>query len=475
MKKRIFSLALAFLLLFTMIPGYNASAAETNSTTSESSVISQWSLKDLVVGDAYGIYPLSWYNSNMKTSISQGKVDILLAGLRIKILESDCVTDNPDVIYKTSQNMTVEQVLKVYYSLLTTMKYNKELGFDQKTAISNLKKAGIYLGTDGEPKLTDRCSIEAACVYATRIITYVYDKFDAGSKGFLWETKNAGNTVYMLGSIHMASNSIYPMDKKILEAYQSSEALIEELNAFDTSGAMKVAELGVYTDGTTLKDHISEASYKETVTFAEKYGLAESFVSKCKPWYLYISFASLSYTSDGDTSEAQEAAALGIDRSFLIDAYLDNKPVMEVEGYEKQAQVLNGFSDKLAEYLLIQTIDSVNDSIDGKGNDTVDSLNSMLELWHKGDIESFLKSNTIDSEYDDLFTEEDKETIELLKEFNQKLFKQRDEGMANYIDNLLKGEGTHTYFIIVGSGHYVSDYSVLDRLKEKGYQITQIK
>ncbi len=51
----------------------------------------------------------------------------------------------------------------------------------------------------------------------------------------------------------------------------------------------------------------------------------------------------------------------------------------------------------------------------------------------------------------------------------------RDIGMAAYIDMLLKGEGSTTYFVVVGSGHFISAYSVLDILKEKGYEITQIK
>jgi len=38
--------------------------------------------------------------------------------------------------------------------------------------------------------------------------------------------------------------------------------------------------------------------------------------------------------------------------------------------------------------------------------------------------------------------------------------------MAHIIDDLLKSEGSTTYFIMVGAGHYISDYSVLEILKE---------
>jgi uncharacterized protein YbaP (TraB family) len=61
------------------------------------------------------------------------------------------------------------------------------------------------------------------------------------------------------------------------------------------------------------------------------------------------------------------------------------------------------------------------------------------------------------------------------KEYDEKFLIQRDDAMADYIDNLLKSEGNNTYFVIVGAAHYISDYSVIDRLEDKGYEITQIK
>jgi len=52
---------------------------------------------------------------------------------------------------------------------------------------------------------------------------------------------------------------------------------------------------------------------------------------------------------------------------------------------------------------------------------------------------------------------------------------QRDDNMAAYIDNLLKTEGNNTYFVVLGSLHYISDNSVIDRLVKAGYTIEQIK
>ncbi len=62
-----------------------------------------------------------------------------------------------------------------------------------------------------------------------------------------------------------------------------------------------------------------------------------------------------------------------------------------------------------------------------------------------------------------------------MKEFEDKLFTQRDNKMADYIDNLLKTKGSNTYFVVVGTAHCISEYNVIDRLKEKGYNVDSLK
>lgn len=60
-------------------------------------------------------------------------------------------------------------------------------------------------------------------------------------------------------------------------------------------------------------------------------------------------------------------------------------------------------------------------------------------------------------------------------EYYKALITKRDLKRANYIDNLLKSKDNKTYFVVVGALHYTSEYSVIDILKEKGYEIQQVK
>ncbi|MFV8830385.1 TraB/GumN family protein [Alkalihalobacterium sp. APHAB7] len=46
-----------------------------------------------------------------------------------------------------------------------------------------------------------------------------------------WEVNNDKTTVYLLGSFHNGSGNMYPMRKKIEDAFQSSNYLVLEIDS----------------------------------------------------------------------------------------------------------------------------------------------------------------------------------------------------------------------------------------------------
>ena len=150
---------------------------------------------------------------------------------------------------------------------------------------------------------------------------------------------------------------------------------------------------------------------------------------------------------------------------------------------------MNSFSPDLQELFLYSAVYSLLMKDDMDSEEETISANEMvsqwLQCWSEGDIERFRElympesDNAVielDDESLELFDEEDLKAINnLQEEFKDKLLTKRDVDMADYIDQLLQAEGSNTYFIIVGSGHYISDYSVLDILEEMGYELKQIK
>jgi uncharacterized protein YbaP (TraB family) len=79
-----------------------------------------------------------------------------------------------------------------------------------------------------------------------------------------WKVENNGNTVYLLGSIHIANESFYPLDSIIEEAFDESnylgvEADIKNVNKEEIQAF--IFENAIYKDGTTIEDHLDDSTY----------------------------------------------------------------------------------------------------------------------------------------------------------------------------------------------------------------------
>lgn len=483
MKKRLLSLLLVLFLVITLIPNEQALAATSKAQTDEelqtlanAQPYSDWAYRDLIVAQSYGLFPDTWFTKDMTAPISKGGLSVLIAGFRNKMLNTKDVQSVKESPESYTKSLTVEEVINQLYQSAASYTLTKDLALKNTKAVTFMKDNGIYTGKNGELSLKQPCSIEQACVIATRFVTCIYDKLEASAKGFFWEAKANGNTVYMLGSIHLASTDIYPLSDKLLDAYHNADALAVEVNLFDQAGALGLVNRAFYTDGTTLKDHVSKETYDKVIALGASFGYPESQMAMLKPWYIYISFYSMTMTDSGTATEAATSANLGIDMNFLTDAYLSGKPILEVEGYKGQGDMLESFSDELGEYLVNETIDSLNKTVQGTDNSNSDSLDQMLELWRTGDADSFKQYTSFDYEYKDMISDDTTAAEQkVLTEFYDKLFIIRNKTMAAYIESLLKAEGGHIYYVIVGAGHYLGDDNIIDILSDKGYVITQIK
>lgn len=268
-----------------------------------------------------------------------------------------------------------------------------------------------------------------------------------GGRGFMWEVESNGNTVYLVGSMHIADESFYPLRKEFEEAFAEADYLGVEIDiskAADEAQQKIVLDLGSYQDGTTLKDHISRETYAQVGDILKKNGLEANALDTFKPWVVESTLASLK------SMKAGYEASSGVDLYFIQKAIERKLPVIELESYESQLGMFNDFSKELQEKTLKATLDNF-DVLD-------DSVNQMAEMWKTGNDEQLL-------ELTNSFSDDE--------EYNKAMLIDRNVGMADKIDGYLKNGKGEEYFIVVGAAHYLGDHGIVKLLKDKGYTVVR--
>ncbi len=334
-----------------------------------------------------------------------------------------------------------------------------------------LRELGVVKGVNeaGDLNLEQPCTYQEAMVMSVRLVLAVYDGADAGSRGLLWKVTNGKNTLYLLGTVHVDRSNVYPFHKSLRAALASAQTVIFELDFNDQEGLAEFAAMQTYSDGTTLKDHISPELYASTVQVFADLGMSEEAVAAYKPWALANSLMSLA-TQDETTTGAPMAIDLYLN-SAAVNA---GKQIDAVETYAFQCSIFDTLSPEyqeayLAGYVNLALIDDTLEMTEEQKKELQEAMeyqekqmDAMMETWKAGDAAAFEESF-------------DKAAVlESTDELNSRLFTDRDPNMIEYAAKLLEREGENTFFLAVGAGHMVDPGGIVGGLRALGYTVEEL-
>lgn len=316
--------------------------------------------------------------------------------------------------------------------------------------IKDLRDSKIFLGSADEKYLKEKIPFqEMICLYK-RTVNKVLQDEGKTSKGFFYEVNNKGNKIYMLGSIHVGRDWIYPIDEEILNALKSSDKLFMEIDTTNKKEAKKMEEKLYYKDGKNLKDDLGDELYARVLRIFKGFGLAEDKLIKLKPWAVYN-------TLSVDPRLDAPKASFGVESYFVAMSLLNKIEIGELESMEFQANLLANFDQDA----YIKMIESVTSEIERNGYKNInEGVDKMLLAWSAGDRDKMKKILSRPGD-------------EASEKFNEALLSERDKNMAQKIDAMLKKDGKNTYFILVGSAHLVPENSVTGILKNMGYEVIE--
>ena len=450
--KKILSLLLAFGLLTVPVLAEEESQAEP---------LPAWAWGEVADSYALGLVGDEIYTDHSKP-VTQEQLDKMtqVAADKLVLLEVEQRSNAGSFVIDTTRGGVLNAL---YMEALPYAFAGVDAG-----PVEFLSSLGVIHGDGADLALDRPCTLLEAACFANRMILALYDQQNAGSLGLLWKAEGNGNTLYLLGSIHTDRSNLYPFHKQLRDIITSAELAAFELDFNSQEGIDEFTAMQVYSDGTTLKDHIDPELYQEVVDALAPLGMPEEQVAQYKPWTLSNSFTALSMTDD-TTSE----------NAMALDLYVNAKasnvgvPVEGVETYAFQGKIFDDLSDEFQEDYLAMTLamfqgmDAAGDlseeekaELEAALKEQYDAVDRWMEQWKTRDVEAFAKDYPKDDIQGDA-----------TNELNAKLFEGRDPNMIAWADRYLKQEGSHTGIMTVGAGHMVGNTGVVQGLKDLGYAV----
>lgn len=273
-------------------------------------------------------------------------------------------------------------------------------------------------------------------------------------------TDSYGNVAYLFGSIHVGYDKMYPLPDYVINAYEQSDVLAVECDIVayeeDPSDDMEFIYSFLYTDGTTISDHIDRNTYKAAVRILEQNDSYNTFMDYYTP-YLWADLINSFMTQD-----SRYTYEYGIDRHFIHEAYDDNKTIDEIESVEFQQQMMINFSPDLQEMLLQSAVEDYNSGYHER------QIRELVNTWCSGNENELIKFAETDVD-DAALSEREKQ---LLQEYNNAVLVERNLSMTDYAEAVLASGDT--VFICVGSAHVVGDGGMTGLLRSCGYTVEAV-
>ena len=281
---------------------------------------------------------------------------------------------------------------------------------------------------------------------------------DKPRQHFLWKISDQNSSVYILGSIHFADSSFYPLESVIVNAFDRSDELAVELDISDSSvikeSVRLSSELGSLKDGMTLDMVLPEDVLYSLDSLCLAWYIPADFFYGFNPWTAAMNLSAVAI------QRMKFDARLGFDLYFLMKAR-EKKKIISLETVEEQVNIFTGkgFSDSVGIFYLKSLIQEVA-LIDS-------SMNMFKRAWKSGDASLFRTAMDLRA------GELNHSDSLLLKKVNEFIYISRNRKMAESVEKFLAEK--RSVFVVVGAAHLVgSEENVIEILRHKGLTVEQL-
>ncbi len=266
-----------------------------------------------------------------------------------------------------------------------------------------------------------------------------------------FDSKGRPATVYMLGTIHIGDDRLFPLPESVMNAFGSAKRIAAEISSDDmedieTELLNKMMKSMIAANGRNVLDYLTEEEKATVLSLGKE---VVDALSNFEPWVMLQSLSTGSY------SKAGLEGVSGIDMYLMGLLAEEGKTWEGLDTLETQINALSfgDYDEQL--YLLKGTLDQI--AHPEKSNEYIADL---YNAYLSGDIDVIAKIT------EEEMTPKDGEMKEFEEAYYDALMYNRNKDWSQKIGKWIKEGGTT--FIFAGCAHFVGDKSVFHYLRENG-------
>ncbi len=283
---------------------------------------------------------------------------------------------------------------------------------------------------------------------------------------FYHVTAPNGHEMWLLGTIHVGDERTAFLPKELYDAFDAAGALAVEcdtsvMDDLDSHPDLLNAylEASLYSDGTTVYDHLDEEQSKLLRQTLKAYG--GYFTLELMDYKL----SSVSSTIDNNYMKfgRRLISDRGVDDQLMTRARESGKEIREVESVEFQIRMLSDFPE------LWQQMEAKDIMRSGRLSYNF-SLQGLFDLWCAGDEERMTEELTGEDEEQEGWSEEE---LEAYQAYNKSMMLDRNAHMIEVAKEYMNGDVT--VFYAVGLAHLLGENGIVKGLRDAGYTVELVE
>jgi uncharacterized protein YbaP (TraB family) len=262
---------------------------------------------------------------------------------------------------------------------------------------------------------------------------------------FMWRTQSATAVVYLLGSIHVGSKDMYPLDPRIEKAFADSDTLVLEIDLDENAeadAAAQFVQMALLPEGRSLDDELDDETRARLHTRLDALEIPYENVRMFRPWFVAMTLEMQAMQAQGFSGD------YGVDRHFREKA-VGKKRILELESVEEQAKLF-------AQLTTGEELDDLRMALQDDDPETA-MLSELTAQWRSGNPKMIL--------------DEVEETRRDYPDAYEALYAARNRKMTDKIEGYLATN--RRYFVVAGGAHMVGDEGIVELLEKRGHEVVQ--